>query len=158
VGWLGTLCGAFPRSRSFCTTHCGFASPDPKIFYHSTISFYHSTILPFWLLRKYKSLWVGAGAGEDAHTTAGLETRRYPATAIFVPGCEPKDHERLFSFYPYGITTCGGATGRRRHAAARIVTGNRHGVNLAGEFEGMLVILQAPHALVAVCSGIPTPR
>jgi len=87
-----------------------------------------------------------ANAGEDAHTTAGLEAgaterspfsclvvsrrimddsfenagrdgrcecgrgrphdsrsggRRYRAIAIFMPGCEPKDHELLFSMAPY---------------------------------------------------------
>jgi len=38
---------------------------------------------------------------EDAHTTAGLETgaTRWP---IFIPGCERKDHERLFSGIPTG--------------------------------------------------------
>ena len=39
----------------------------------------------------------------DVRGTAGLETR-----ATFMPGCEPKDHERLFLFRGLGCGCCGG--------------------------------------------------
>jgi hypothetical protein len=45
---------------------------------------------------------VDASAGEDARTTAGLETGATGGVAIFMPGCETKDHERLFSASPSG--------------------------------------------------------
>jgi len=47
----------------------------------------------------YFEMCAGAadpGAGEDARTTAGLETGATRKAAVFILGCEPEDHGRLF--------------------------------------------------------------
>jgi hypothetical protein len=50
----------------------------------------------------------GAGAGEDARTTAGLETGATRKTTVLIFGCEPNDDGRLFATAPSGSNLPGG--------------------------------------------------
>jgi hypothetical protein len=72
----------------------------------------HTQDVPFALLGSGLGSFENAGlrsrdesADVDVRTTAGLETGATLGVAIFMRGCEMKDHGRLFSYSPYGRKT-----------------------------------------------------